>query len=171
MVILSPSHVPAYQLVSFCQLCEDDFQPLSEIAPFHLNQQSGKQTSDQNADFKCRCRQTVNTYSQTWFRGFSARFTLCSSAGLPRGESLTKPSCARKHRRASGPRRRILRQQVTLVVSAVTLHRLFSLRPRDTVFLESFCDCHWDILKITQTRGRQMDGREAQSAKDFVYKP
>lgn len=37
---------------------------------------------------------------------------------------------------------------------AVSLHHLFSLHPCETVFWES----HRDILKITQTRGRQMDG-------------
>lgn len=41
---------------------------------------------------------------------------------------------------------------------AVSLHHLFSLHPCETVFRESGCDCHRDILKITQTRGRQMDG-------------
>lgn len=41
---------------------------------------------------------------------------------------------------------------------AVSLHHLFSLHPYETVFRESGCDCHRDILKITQTRRREMDG-------------
>lgn len=52
----------------------------------------------------------------------------------------------------------IFRQQLTLVVLP-SVYIIYSLYIHVRQFSrESGCDCHRDILKITQTRGRQMDG-------------
>lgn len=78
------------------------------------------------------------------------------NAAFPYKESITKLSCMHKHRHAL-----VMTADFQAVADvgglAVSLHHLFSLHPCETVFRESGCDCDRDILKITQTRGRQMD--------------